>query len=754
MKPGIVLFIIYITLTGYGYSQIANRSLSLGGEGKVVFTSHDELSFNKNYTFQFWMKISEWIADAHIIRCGEKDYPYIISLGEKNSLYLKNGKITHHIHAEALKAGDWIHVSILNNEKELQVLLNNRPIYKSPSPFYFSNNVREISIGEKFCGEIDELRLWNTCLTNNNDPELNGLFLMWRNTINKHHPNYGNLMLYAKFDQQECRQITDYTHRMQGRGKGKGIESKVVLDNIDFQYKKVAGYLTFDRWANGNIDKDKFLLINDLIIMCLKMEPDGSVTPVYKMNEGVAHNGTYLKQYKGRNGILRLNGGQSWWNGGTEALEDCLSFSFGTWIYLDKWNEGSFLIRKKDKWGKEFFVRFGKFPYLECLTKDGRTFNIKTTLGIGKWEHLALSMQDDNRFILAINGKNNPTISVNENLKWNPTHIGDNTSCLIGIGVSGKLDETWITHHFKKPDEILQIYKNGIVFPDEKHKIETGEFSTNHACWMYDNPQEPGFDSYSFSHYVNLIRQNYKGYQGYRIRATVFAFSGWQEAIQQAGMREKYAEQIAKYASFFDGFDLDLEWCKCAECWDDYGKLIMAIKKQLPANKTLTISPHSVAYELPREYMQYVDRFNLQMYGPLKNEWQWKSFMAGAKRVKEWGYPLDKLLLSFATTTSRAYSVDTDEKAEGAPTGFRYLSKLPGFDLKKDFVIDANGYKRYITGIHQVVKRCEWVRDHHYGGIMFWEIAQDIKTSDADNVVKYASFSINSNVDKLPDLNK
>lgn len=748
MKLKIILFIIYTTITQYGYAQVTNRALCLNGKGKVVFTPHEKLSLNKNHTFQFWMKVSRWVTDAHIIRCGEKEDSYTITLGEKDCLYLKSDKKTHYIPAEIVKAGDWVHVSILNGEKELRVLLNNKPSYKSPEPLRISESFQKITIGEKFCGEIDELRVWNACLTDE-IPVLNDIFLMWRNTVNKHHPNYQDLMLYAKFDEQQYQHITDYTRHMSGSIEGSGIESKVVSDNTNFQYKKIAGYLTFDRWANGNIDKEKFLLVNDLIVMCLKMEPDGSVTPVYKENEGSANNGTYLKQYKGRNGVLSLNGEQSWWNGGTEALENSAAFSFGTWLYLDKWNKGAFLIRKKDKQGKEFFIRFAKFPYLECRTKDSKTYTVKSTLSIGKWQHLALSIQDDSKFILAVNGENNSPVPLNSNLKSESILARNDTSCLIGIGISGKLDETWITHHFKNLDKISQVYKNGIIFPDEKHKIELEEFSTNHACWMYNNPQQPGFDSYSFLHYVDLIRQNYKGYQGFQVRAAVFAFAGWQEAIQNLEIRARYAEQISKYAPYFDGFDLDLEWCKCSDCWDDYGKLIIAIKSKLPANKTLSISPHSTAYELPQKYMPYVDRFNLQMYGPLKNEWQWKNFMAGGKRVKDWGYPLDKMILSFATTTSRAYHIDTDEKAEGAPTGFRYLSQLPGFDLKKDFIIDAKGYKRYITSAYQVVKRCEWIRDHNYGGIMFWEIAQDIPTAHPDNVIKHASFSMNSNVDPL-----
>lgn len=749
MRLKILLLVLCITTLQYSYAQVINRSLSFTENGKVIFTSHKKLSLNTTYTFQFWIKISQWTNGTHIIRCGEKSHSYKIALGEKNCFYLDNGQKEHRIYSDVLKPGEWIHVSILNNSQKLRVVLNNKLSFESTSPLYFSKSFYNISIGEKFRGEIDELRLWNTCLSDK-EPILNDLFLMWRNSINKHHPNYDDLILYAKFDEQDYRQIRDYTHHMHGTIKGSGIKSKIVTDNTDFQYKKIAGYLTFDRWANGSIDKDKFLLVNDLIVMCLKMEPDGSVTPVYKENEGSAHNGTYMDKYKGRSGILKLNGPQSWWNGGAEALEDCKTFSFGTWIYLDKWNENAFLIWKRDKQDKEFSIRFDKYPYLECTTKSGRIFTAKTTLTIGKWHHVAFSMQDESTCLLVIDGKNHSVVSQKHNAasKLVSTSTTD-TSCLIGIGVSGKLDETWITHHSKNPDKISQIYNNGIVFPSEKNKIELREFSTNHACWMYDNPEKPGFDSYSFSHYIDLIRQNYKGYQGFQVRATVFAFSDWQEAIQQNGMREKYAAQIAEYSPYFDGFDLDLEWCKCAECWDDYGKLIMTIKEQLPANKILTISPHSVAYELPKKYMQYVDRFNLQMYGPLKNEWQWKSFMAGSKRVKEWGYPLDKMLLSFATTTSRAYCTDTDEKAEGAPTGFRYLSKLSGFDLKKDSIMDANGYKRYITSIYQVVKRCEWVRDHHYGGIMFWEIAQDIETSNADNVVKYASFSINSNVDEL-----
>ena len=81
MKLKIILFIIYTTITQYGYAQVTNRALCLNGKGKVVFTPHEKLSLNKNQTFQFWMKVSRWVTDAHIIRCGEKEDSYTITLG-------------------------------------------------------------------------------------------------------------------------------------------------------------------------------------------------------------------------------------------------------------------------------------------------------------------------------------------------------------------------------------------------------------------------------------------------------------------------------------------------------------------------------------------------------------------------------------------------------------------------------------------------------------------------------------------------
>lgn len=106
--------------------------------------------------------------------------------------------------------------------------------------------------------------------------------------------------------------------------------------------------------------------------------------------------------------------------------------------------------------------------------------------------------------------------------------------------------------------------------------------------------------------------------------------------------------------------------------------------------------------------------------------------------------------MSYATTTSRGYDPITDVVNSGIPPiGVRNGLLDDGYTPDMDSRLDVNGWRRYFTGYNQVIDRCEFVHDQDLGGIMYWDMGNDVKTSHPYSLVKAASFSLNSNVDSL-----
>lgn len=720
-------------------SQVVNRALALDGSYSLNFISNSGNLQVKDFTVQMWVNVDKWKRRSKLIEFGG----FCLGLSDKNKLYVSNdANFYSEIASDADLSKGWWHITVMNSRECLEIFINGKSeckLMNNIGSFTFSS----ILVGEKFVGRIDELRLWNACIPCD-DAEFGDLFIMRRNTVNKWHPYFKNLKLYAKFDGENC--IVDNSCNMILDDKGKNLNCHAVYDNKDFDYKKIVGYISYERWANGNIDRDKFLLVNDLIVMALKLDSDGVVKPSYPEDKCVPTNYDYIEEFKGKRGLISLKGKDSYVDIGNGMLEFESAFSFGTWLYIDEWTEDGYIFLKKCDNGDAFSLKMGKYPFIECNKPNGKSCVFESTLRVGKWQYVSFSMADGKTLSFLIDGKEIP--NSNGLFSKDNNIVNSISSGLIGFNMCAKFDETWISGDSKTIGQLTTIYQNGIVEPNEKQSVDLKTFKSRLACWKYDKKEDIGFDSFSYKAYVDLMRKNYEGYSGMKVRASVFAFKGWQDAIASEDNRKRYAEQIARYSEFFDGIDLDLEWCKCDDCWENYGKFVKEIKSVLPSDKMFTISPHSVAYEFPKEYMRNVDFFNFQMYGPLSNEWKWSTYLTAPKRLLNWGYSSEKMIFSFATTTSKGYDASSGKGVDGdLPTGLRYLQNLPGFDLKQDYIEYKKGCKRYITSIYQTVKRCELVRDNNFGGIMFWEMAQDIPTSHPDNLVKYASFSINSNVE-------
>lgn len=745
---GIITFFGVLSLR----AQVDNYALKLIGNSAVLSDEISEMNGLSSYTIQFWMCPSEWNQGAFIY---QKENSFGVRLGNEAELVFFAGKETFSVKSADFGVNKWAHVTFICDKGDITVLVNNQITKTASLSFVIPDSKAVFKLGCSFSGRLDEFRVWGTVLSSDYE-------YMWRNTLNKFHPQWKDLIVYYKFDQNLCPNVIDYTFRHHGKFVGKA-EREIVTDNPDFTYCIVAAYTDFARFTDRAIDKDKYLLANTLIILGIGSSSDGTVDIGYADNQGTVTNGSYLDEYKGRKGVLSLNGSGAKMEAGPKVLKSISSYCFHTWIYLEEWTEGAFLLKKEASDTKGFSIRLGAEDSKQIIVRiNGKEYIRDKKMPVGEWVHLGISTNKENGkgelYLFTFNGVasfpsrgNFPT----EEISYLLPDLTDVPS-IIGLNLHAKLDETVIWAGSKNQMQLETIMKNGVIMPGFDIKLDASELWPTDSYWAYDKPDNLGYDSYSFKHFINIMKSAYDGHRGFKVKMSVSGHAGWETTFSDAGLRKKLGENIAKLVNEtdLDGVDLDFEWTYNDTGWLNYAMVVEQIRKNLKPGKLLTVTPHNVSYRFPVEYMKYVDYFLFQVYGPNdKNIFTREGYEAAYNKFLSWGYPKEKIVLSYATTTSAGMDENGSViKKNGAtaypPVGVRNLfddSYSPDIDIIEQ---SAGCYRRF-CGYDQTVWRNQFVRDNNLRGIMYWDMGNDVKTSHPYSLVKGANFLLSSNVDTL-----
>lgn len=744
-------------------AQVDNYSLKLSNGGNVAFNQMPELNRLSSYTVQFWMNVDAWTNGATIYSCGNA---FSAALGNAKQMTFKVGDKTLTVTSDDLVENVWNQITFIANGVSGRVLVNGKEAGSLAEEMVIPENEDIFVIGGNFAGRIDEFRVWNAELADKFDYFIN-------NTLNKFNPQWENLVAYYKFDQNLCDNVVDYTFGKNIAGKmphhgtfsETGAVRDVVTDNNNFKYMTAGAYTDFSRFFDRAIDKDKYLLVNDLIVLGIDSHSDGHLSLPYPECQGVLKNAEYLSEYKGRNGVLSLNGEGAGMEVGVNALTPTDAYTFFTWVYLEKWTEGAFLFRKETSDGKKgFSIRLGK----ESSTTPGcGSFVVRLNgydypsqalpiVKVGEWAHFAVrtyatDMTYEKTFEFIFNDKSffcsKGQMTGEEPIAWAPEGV-ENVAAVVGENLDAKLDNTTIWHASLDRFRMQGFMQNGLPMPGFDIVLTAGDQMKANSCWMYDNAENPGYDSYSYKSYLNIMRSAYENHRGYKIRMSVHGHDGWENTFANADKRKIFAADLAEIAKEFDGVDLDFEWCYSQTCWDNYGKLLEEIEKVLDKDKILTVSPHKVSYSLRPQYMEPVDYFTFQIYGPSKDLFNYPAYTDAYNRFANQGYPNEKMLLSYATTTSRGWK-DGKEVAAAAPIGVRNGLVDGDYTPDMDSAVDAQGYTRYFTGAQQTYDRSKFARDKGLRGVFYWDMGNDVKTNHQYSIPRWSSYAINSNVDTL-----
>lgn len=759
-KLSTLLFLItlFALTANVCHAQVENYCLRLSEGGSVDCGPMPELDGLNSFTVQFWFCADEWTEGATILSRGED---FCVKLGEANTLTIKiRGKETSVKRTEFVK-GKWLPVMIISRPSRVQIYVDNtsaKSIAASSPLLDTSDNF--IMGGDTYKGRIDEVRVWNAELSSDYE-------YFTHTTLNKWAPQLSNLVAYFKLDQPWCANVVDYKALFEPRAKtnhhgipsATGASKEKVTDNAaGLPYLLMGGYTDNKRFFDNGIEKDKYLLSNDLIILGLQSYASGHVLPITPNDHATVRNGEYLDVYKQktRAGVLSLTGtSNSYLLCPASVFSPSDGYTIETWICLEEWVEGGFIFKKENNAGtKGFSVRLGTEADRQLIVRiDGREYFFKNTIPTGRWAHLAFSPGDcsTNRFTVLcyMNGRTLLADSQLSDASTDPMPtIADAMRLYIGQGLSVKLDETMVWHKTCTSDEVDKHRAGNAPMPGPGKYITQAEMNTAIAYYTYNYADDLGFDSYSQDGWAKVMASCYDGYTGFQMRISVQGHNNWQNTIADAAKRKIFAADLAELSKPYAGVELDLEWMDGTQT--NLGLLADEILAVLPKGKTFMISHHQYgAYQFPKAKINNLDGYTFQQYGPNNKSWySYQGFVNGYNAFTNYGYPKDKIYLSFSTTTTSGYDANGNWARDviGYNWGLITDSYVPATDGSAESG-QWKGNTFYFCGPVQVYNRAKFVRDNQIKGLFYWDICNDLSPSHKYSLSRNANYALNANVD-------
>jgi len=738
------------------FTQTTNYALqNTDGAGSVLISGISELDQSQYATLQLWIKPTTLGTIAKLI---EQDN-LSVWVNTNSTLSVKSGTQIANINY-TLTANNWVQLTVVYSQGTVRAFINNVEQTVSGSlPSVLPSVTSNMTLGSGFIGQIDEIRIWNKALVQAD--------FYWRNTLNKFNPNISSLVAYWKCDQDQSVNLVDY--QFKHHGIITGMTREAVTDNVNFRYRVVSGYTNIMRFIDRpNINRDMFLMTNDVILLSAAVKDDGSILPEFSDNSAVATNVNYLAEFNGHKGVMSFTGaGSQMVAADGHTLFDPtaangygapITASIGLWIYVDTWNPGAVILSKYQDATNCLTVTLGPVADSSIVVNFcGTVATLKHKLTAGKWHYLGV-------YLRPVSG----TDITNQRASYNLITISvDYTEYtgLSGVTLSGTTPTTkssvplmpttpiYIGQNFAgKMDEIMLwgSLRNGAAQNDAEkgYKWNVGEWSNIFLCsyWKGDDPTNIGKDSQSMPGIIEYMKNYYANTRGSKIRMGIVyhGASTWQSVLSSVTGKANVDRMIAGLKTILstcDGLDLDLEWSYSAADYATYNNIVSRIANEVIAGtgKTFTTSLHYVSYGIDKTLIPKIDYFTFQMYGPQTQSYTYKYYTDAYNAFVAYGFPKNKILLSYGVLL-----VDgTTEK------GYKDLFEQMGMN-DTNYNPDVNIWNGlYFNGVNQVKKKQNLIVDNDLKGTMYFDMGNDLKISDYKSLIRAQNEIISANVDTL-----
>lgn len=730
----ILTFFIGLVAALAATAQVDNYALRFSGpEGVVNLGSVSAFKQADDYTLQFWMNVDTWADGAALVRCGD----FVVRLDAENgSIVIADGVNTFPVTDTRLRAGKWAQLTLRSSaEQGTRLLINNKKEYTTTAAIALPADSKSIWLGGGFLGRIDEVRLWNGQLP----ADYNSY---WQNTLNDLIPSWKTLAAYWKMDQEQCANLVDYKGDANGTLSASGVAKEQVTDNKSFRYLANLAYGNVERFFDRQVDKRHYSLSNRIALIGAEVNPTTlSLDMRLDRYDAKLNDATLVEDSKRHKGVIEFDGSQSVSLPGGILSKAPENYAFEAWLKIDEWVPGAVIFTK----GKAFTIKLGEEE--GALDVNGQTVN-KITMPVGSWFHMGVCTSAGGYSVLVKN-----TVRT---LEATTTLAASNVAPKIGTNFKGRMDEIMI---WKGERTTAQMISDASEPPLADYQISVSgpTYRTMDACYLFDDPNDPGFDSFSVQRIFRTIRSYNEGMRGVKYIFTVSFNPFKNEAIDTPEKRTTLAKALAAVGNDpdYDGIDFDFEWPVGNE-WQNVGLLYEEVRGLLDADKEMSATPHAFYYGYPTNKMKYVDRFYFQIYGPGQTSlFTMPTYEESAKAFVNYGYTKNKIVMSYATTTSGG--------RDSADGGSRVPSGTPGFypagyrgiwseSVKPSANViysSANNCYYFLTGFDQVIDRCQYVLDNSLGGIMYWDLGNDLPATNKASLARGASYVINSNVEAL-----
>ena len=745
------LLIISILLCGayLTKAQITNKCFLFGNQETINFSHIAELDNCLQNTIQLWVNLDQWNENSCLFSQANSAGELLSAqLGKEfdNRLNVFNNGSHIGFSKLPLLKNKWHQLTFVLDIKpdiNCRLFVDGKEFAASAKEKTKEGTKAQSSnfiLGGGFTGRMDEIRIWNKALL----PENFNL----NNTTNHYHADYANLIAYWKGDQQMGTKVFDTQQKYHSLASS--VKSVIVTDNSSFKYRLVSGYTTFSSFFSRPVERETYLMTNDLLVLSGNTNAKGDVTFGPNDDSGKTENVVFLPSFNGKKGVLAFDGKKSVLKLPNNTIALSTEFSFGCWIFIDKWKNGAMLIQKNTNPIDQFYIQLSD-PKTLVLNINGKIIKTKELLKTNAWQYVSVAAkfnQTKNTEEICFN-----VLSENNEIKTDefsismdkaPT-LSSEAESSIGEGFCGKMDE--ISYWKSSRKNLFINDAQEISMADIGKPLTTDNLGKCIAYWKCDDPKHLGSDSYSWPNLIKILRSAYNGYTGYTVRAS---FSGgedksWEGMVKNEESRKQFGSGIAQLlqSPLLDGVDLDFEWCYDDTCWIDYGKAIDEVRKLMPKGKIFTVTPHVVAYKLPAEAISDIDFALFQNYGPSPDRFTFDDYTQSLESFRKQGYPDQKIILSTSTTTSKGISATGDIKR---PTAYKNLINS-GSVVSKDAVSGTlDGYTYWINSVEQTRKRAKYVVDNNLAGIMFWDIGCDVSPENELSIIRAINSEISSNL--------
>jgi hypothetical protein len=491
----------------------------------------------------------------------------------------------------------------------------------------------------------------------------------------------------------------------------------------------ISSYIRPNFFEIGHVSTESMNACSDLIFLTACPYTDGEIYFEIPNNDADFSGGvTHMSSHEGRFGVIAFDGTGEM-NAGNDLLHtpdikgeantgEFAQFTFGTWMWVDDWESGSYVFCKEAS-GKQIALKLGATVGQFIYEVNNAQLAINASnFTTGAWQHIAFAYHNEQGVSFFLNG-NSVLTNDKSSIQGKVPFI--RAQMKLGKNFKGKLDETFFHGLKLSLVEIQTIKNNGIIF-------NNWNATKTLAYWKFDDVSNYGKDEQSWVTILDNVRSQLASRE---IKLRLGISSGdWKGMCSMDASRTAFANNVKKILEKyqFNGVDLDFEWPLNQEEYNNYSATIIKVKSIIGNNYTYSVSLHPLYYRISQMAIDAVDYISMQSYGPRPERFSYETFTNEAEMAVNYGFPRKKLIMGVPF-----YGAAANMEGTVAYRDFVNAGLITSEDIDQ---VAYNGKVYTFNGQTTIRKKTRYVREQNLAGMMAWDLATDVPFSHPKSLLK------------------